>query len=839
VKLIKEQLFVLNYSLLTNLAFMKKLYLILFYLLSNYIFSQTFTLSGKISDSKKNAMPFASVLIKGTTIGTNSNADGFYNIKVQAGTYDVIFQYIGYKKETKTITISVDTKLDAVLADDSYQLKEVTVTLGEDPAYAVIRQAIKKRKYYLKQVSSYTCTAYIKSLQRLKEVSKAMTKLISVSGEKFDSSMLGVIYLSESESKYHFRKPDDEKEIMFSSKVSGNNQGFSFNQLSDMKFNFYENLVTIDGLSDRPFISPINENAFLSYRYHLLGTSFEDGKMINKIEVLPKRKTDPCFHGIIYIQENTWRIHSVDMYLTKDAKIDFVDTLHVKQLHAPIIGDSIWMPINLNFSFHFKFLGIKGDGYNNAVLSGYEINPTFPKKFFKNEVLKVEDEANKKDTGYWKENRPIPLTTEEVIDYHKKDSIAKRKDSKQYKDSIDHKANRFKPSALLLGYRFQNTFKKTNFSTSGLINGGIQYNTVEGINSSVKLNYEKNYEDYRKYEIDGGVRYGFSNYLWGGKIGWTYLQKPQKFQQFGVNLQSMVEQYNPAKPLPEFMNSIYTLLVNDNYLKMYKKTSVQLNYRREIVNGIILYANAEYAERDALKNTTNNLWIDDKNKLFTSNDPQNPGTDNLLFKTNNAFVLDVRFRIRFKQKYYTLPHRKIITGSKYPRVNISYIKAIPVLNATADYDVVKMTVEDDIKLGLFGTFAYRANAGYFINNKTMYFMDYKHFNGNQTILANRDYLNSFKLLPYYTYSTQKEYIELHAEHHFNGFIFNKIPLLKKTKLQEVVGGHALFSDKLSNYYELNFGIENIFRIVRFDYVLAYGINGKVNNGFLIGLGIEF
>jgi hypothetical protein len=839
VKLIKEQLFVLNYSLLTNLAFMKKLYLILFYLLSNYIFSQTFTLSGKISDSKKNAMPFASVLIKGTTIGTNSNADGFYNIKVQAGTYDVIFQYIGYKKETKTITISVDTKLDAVLADDSYQLKEVTVTLGEDPAYAVIRQAIKKRKYYLKQVSSYTCTAYIKSLQRLKEVSKAMTKLISVSGEKFDSSMLGVIYLSESESKYHFRKPDDEKEIMFSSKVSGNNQGFSFNQLSDMKFNFYENLVTIDGLSDRPFISPINENAFLSYRYHLLGTSFEDGKMINKIEVLPKRKTDPCFHGIIYIQENTWRIHSVDMYLTKDAKIDFVDTLHVKQLHAPIIGDSIWMPINLNFSFHFKFLGIKGDGYNNAVLSGYEINPTFPKKFFKNEVLKVEDEANKKDTGYWKENRPIPLTTEEVIDYHKKDSIAKRKDSKQYKDSIDHKANRFKPSALLLGYRFQNTFKKTNFSTSGLINGGIQYNTVEGINSSVKLNYEKNYEDYRKYEIDGGVRYGFSNYLWGGKIGWTYLQKPQKFQQFGVNLQSMVEQYNPAKPLPEFMNSIYTLLVNDNYLKMYKKTSVQLNYRREIVNGIILYANAEYAERDALKNTTNNLWIDDKNKLFTSNNPQNPGTDNLLFKTNNAFVLDVRFRIRFKQKYYTLPHRKIITGSKYPRVNISYIKAIPVLNATADYDVVKITLEDDIKLGLFGTFAYRGNAGYFINNKTMYFMDYKHFNGNQTILANRDYLNSFKLLPYYTYSTQKEYIELHAEHHFNGFIFNKIPLLKKTKLQEVVGGHALFSDKLSNYYELNFGIENIFRIVRFDYVLAYGINGKVNNGFLIGLGIEF
>jgi hypothetical protein len=809
--------------------------------LSFRVLSQTFTLSGKLTDAKQNGLPFASIVVKGTTIGTNSNADGLYTLKLPAGNYEIIFQYIGYKKETKSVSIQADTKLNATLADDSYQLKEVTVSLGEDPAYEVIRQAIKKRKFYLHQVSSYTCNAYIKGLQRLKEFPKNLGMLLKITGNDnpIDSSMLGVVYLSESESKFYYRKPSDEKEVMYSSKVSGDNKAFSFNQLSDMKFNFYDNLVYIDGLSDRPFISPINENAFLSYRYHLLGTSFEDGKMINKIEVLPKRKTDPCFHGIIYIQENSWRIHSLDMYLTKDAKIDFVDTLKIKQLHAPILGDSLWMPINFNFSFHFKLLGFRGDGYFNAVISNYEINPTFPKRFFKNEVLKVEDEANKKDTGYWKDNRPVPLTNEEITDYRKKDSLAKIKNSRTYKDSIDRKANKFKASSLFMGYHYQNTFKKTSFSTTGIVNSGIQYNTVEGVNAGIKLNYEKDYEDYRKQQLDGGVRYGFSNQLWGGHASWHYLQKPEKFQQFGVNLQSMVEQYNSNKPIHEFMNSLYTLLANDNYMKLYKKTSVQVNYRREIFNGLILYANAEYAERDALRNTSPYLWIDDKNKLFTSNDPQNPNTDNNLFKTNNAFMVDVRLRIRFKQKYYTLPHRKIITGSKYPRLNISYKKAIPVLNTSANYDLVKLTVEDDIKLGLFGTFAYRANAGYFINNKTMYFMDYQHFNGNQTLLANSDYLNSFKLLPYYTYSTNKEFIELHAEHHFNGFIFNKIPLLKKTKLQEVIGAHALFSDQLSHYYEVNFGIENIFKIIRFDYVLAYGINGKVTNGFLIGLGISF
>ncbi|HEX7414912.1 MAG TPA: carboxypeptidase-like regulatory domain-containing protein, partial [Bacteroidia bacterium] len=65
------------------------------------VFSQTYPLSGKISDSKKNSLPFSSVVVKGTTIGTNSNADGVYAFKLPAGTYEIIYQYIGYKKETK------------------------------------------------------------------------------------------------------------------------------------------------------------------------------------------------------------------------------------------------------------------------------------------------------------------------------------------------------------------------------------------------------------------------------------------------------------------------------------------------------------------------------------------------------------------------------------------------------------------------------------------------------------------------------------------------------------------------------------------------------------------
>jgi hypothetical protein len=822
---------------------MRSLNLIFLFLLvcSNFLAQNFYTISGKISDDKKQPLSFSSVMVKGTTIGTNSNADGFYNLKLPEGTYELLFQYVGYKKKTEKITINSNTTLNISLMPESYELKEVVVKDGEDPAYEVIRQAIKKRKFYLNQVDAFTCRAYIKGLQRLKEYPEKMAKLINKltgPGDKIDSTLLGVVYLSESETKYHFRKPNDEKEIMYSSKVSGDNKAFSFNQVSDMKFNFYENLVSLDGLSDRPFISPINDNAFLSYRYKLLGTTFEDGKMINKIEVIPKRKTDPCFKGIIYIQENTWRIHSTDVYLTKEAKIDFIDTLFIKQLNGPVNTD-VWMPMSLNMMFNFKVFGFVGDGYFNAIFSEYDMNPVFPKKFFKNEVLKIEDGANKKDSSYWTSSRPVPLTDEEKDDYKKKDSISKIEDSDTYKDSLDKIGNKFTVNDLILGYSFTKTSKQFSLLTSGLLTSGIQYNTVEGINASLKVVMNKKYEDNRRHNLSSTIRYGFSNYLLGATADWTYLHNPQKFESINVRAGTSALQFNDNDPINPSFNSIYTLYLNDNFMKLYKKTFASVAYRKELINGFIGSANIEYAERSALRNTTDLLIYDNPDKLFTSNNPLKPQTDDSSFTISNSFVVDLGFSIRFKQKYYTRPNEKVIIGSKFPVININYRKAIPGLNTKADYDLVRIRIDDDIKLGLLGSFSYRLKGGYFLTSKYVEFMDYKHFDGNQTILANQDYLNSFKLLPYYTYSTKNWYAEAHAEHHFNGFIFNKIPILKKSRMQEVVGGHVLFNDKLDQYYEINFGIEKIFQIIRLDYVLAYGPSNAFNQGFLIGLGLQF
>lgn len=817
----------------------KRLFSLLIILLTSASWAQTWTLAGKVTGNGE-ALPFASVYIKGTTKGVNSNDEGRYALKLLPGRYTLVFQYVGYSKRELPVDISGDQSLDVDLRPDGIALSEVVVKAGEDPAYPIMRKAIKKKKQYKEPLEAYSCQSYIKGLQRLLTISDKLKKLIKfTAGETVDSTMLGVIYLSESESNYYFEKPNKEKEVMYSSRVSGDGAGFSYNQLHEMKMNFYENTIDLLGFGARPFVSPLNSNAFLYYKFRLLGTVTEDNKVINKIYVRPKRKNDPCFTGVIYIQDSTWRLTGLDLRLTKDNKIRFVDTLDVRQLYAPVVADSIWMPVNYNFSFDFSFMGIRANGYFNAIVKNYDPNPRFDKNTFSNEIMVIEDGANKKDSAYWAQNRPVPLTVEERSDYRKKDSTEKITSTDRYKDSVDHKHNRFRTADVFLGYTYTRTKDRLSVSIPGILTSGVQYNTVEGLNLSYKFSVNKEYEDNRSKWLSGRLRYGFSNLLWGGELSYASYFNPKRFANFSLAAKSIVEQYNKNEPIAPLVNTGYTLLDNHNYMKLYKETGLEANYFSEVVNGIYFKSAVSYFQRDALRNSTDLLLIDNPNRLFTSNDPQNENSDQPAFRSNRSLTAELSFTFRFHQTYVSAPNQKIITGSRYPKLVVSYLKAVPALGADMDYDLASASVNDAINLGLFGRFAYRFKGGYFLNRRRMEFMDYAHFLGNQTLINTNDYLNSFRLLPYYRYSTNNWFAEGHAEHHFNGFIFNKIPLLKKLSIQEVVGGHLLMNDRLEKYFELNFGLENIFNVVRIDYVLGYGINNRVNSGFTIGVNGRF
>ena len=258
-----------------------------------------------------------------------------------------------------------------------------------------------------------------------------------------DSNNAGIIYLSESISELSFKKPDLVSEKVISSKVSGDSQTFTWNRAGDFYiFNFYKNNIKLDFLSDRVFISPIANNAMLYYRYRLDGTIEDNNRTINKIEVIPRRKNDPAFTGVIYIVDSTWEIHSLDLFLTKQRQMNFIDTLLIKQVYAPV-QDSLWMQLSQWFEFNFDILNIKAEGYYGIVYSDYVVNPEFSRRDFNNEVLAVDEDANKKDSVYWEQNQPVPLTEEEQGDYERKDGIEVLKESKESLRKIDRKNDKF------------------------------------------------------------------------------------------------------------------------------------------------------------------------------------------------------------------------------------------------------------------------------------------------------------------------------------------------------------------------------------------------------------
>ena len=204
-------------------------------------------------------------------------------------------------------------------------MKEVIIKEGaEDPAYEIIRQAIKKRPFYEKQVKAYEAEVYIKGIIKLRKLpEKVLGKKIPEEDRNnmaLDSSGKGIIYLSESVSKISMQQPDKAKLEVISGRESGSN-GFGFNFPAIISF--YKNNVNMfaSRLNPRGFVSPIADGALNYYNYRFLGSFFEDGKEINTIKVIPKKDFEPAFSGIINITENDWRIYSCDLLLTRKSQL--------------------------------------------------------------------------------------------------------------------------------------------------------------------------------------------------------------------------------------------------------------------------------------------------------------------------------------------------------------------------------------------------------------------------------------------------------------------------------------------------------------------------------------
>ena len=814
---------------------MRKLFLsILFSSLVSGLYAGKVT--GLITDADGKVLPYASVYVKGGNKGTNANNEGRFTLNLEPGNYTLICQYVGYKKEEKTIAVPErEVQVNFTLKLQEMTMGEVIITQKQNPAYEIIRNTIKKRKDYQDQLNKFQCQVYTKGQLKVRNYPKKVLGR-KVDFEDGDTSKQKMLYLSETISIYSVDKPSKEKIEVISSKVSGQSDGYGLSV--PQFFSLYDNNVFIgNNLNPRGFISPISDNALNYYRYKYDGSFYEDGHQVSRIKVISRRKYEPLFNGYINIVEDEWRIHSLRLLLTKESQMQIVDSLLLEQIYRPV-NKEVWAIASQVVYPSVKILGFDAYGSFINIYSDFNIDPQFTKNIFNSTILKYNDSSNKKPAAFWETARPVPLMADEISDYRRKDSLEQARKDPRYIDSLDkirNKVNIF--GAMFFGQTFFASAKRSSFSIRP-ITEQVSFNIVEGLVINTGSTWTKRLDSSitsrRSITLEPNLRYGFLNKHFNAHLKVEYTFGKKYASSASLSGGKRVFQYNNNSPIGERGNTLSSLLSENNRMKIYEAWYLRGSYKQGIGNGFSWTAAFQYQDRLPLENKTNYTWSDKANREYTPNYPFEIINQN--FQRHRVFTTLVGLTWQPGTKYIELPDQKINIGSKYPVFTLQYIRSYDKLfGSDADFSKWNFSMKDDINFRLKGKFRYKIGMGGFFDSKKIEVPDYQHFNGNLSTFAS-EYLNSFQLLPLYQYSnTAKFYSIAHIEHNFNGFLTNKIPGLRKLNLYLVAGANAFYINSSTNYFEYFFGLDNIFKQFRLDFVQS-SFNGKrMQSGFRIGL----
>jgi hypothetical protein len=804
-----------------------------------YFNSSAQRILGVVTDTSGVILPFSSVEVKGRNIFTTANVEGKFSISIPPGTYTLVCQHVGYERQEKQVEVGQENiSVEIRLKNHEGMLTEVIVQQGEDPAYEIIRNAIRKRPEYKKDLDKFTVEVYTKGQLRLRDFPKKFMGE-KVDFEDGDSSKKKILFLSEAVAKYSVEKPDHHKVEVIASKVSG--QADAYGLSAPNLLSFYENNIRMGNISPRGFISPVAENALNYYKYKYEGAFYEDGRQISRIRVIPRRKFEPVYSGYINIVEDEWRIHSLQLEVTKDYGIQFFDTIRLEQLHIPV--GNIWVVKSQVVYPAIKMFGFDAHGSFANVYSNYDLSPQFPKGYFTSTVMKYADSSNKRPEEYWEVNRPIVLQTDEVEDYRKKDSLEHIRKSPAYRDSIDREDNKIKPSEIFLtGVSFRNSKKHSSVSIAPLIES-LSYNTVEGTAANLKVTYSKRLDTTtmgrRAIAITPEVRYGFGNEHLNPRLSLQYFFGPSGSRMASLQLSggSDVFQFSNENPVNVFHNTVSTLFYGKNFLKIYEAGFVQARYAKGIADGVYFTLQSTFMNRTPLENTTE-FMFGKYDSTFTPNYPLPLANYNIPHHQSMEVMMALRWQPG--TKFIEFPEQKVSLGSKYPFFTLVFTQGIKnVFSSDVDYSKWMFRVNDNLNFRMLGAFNYRFDLGGFLRRKSVPLPDHIHFKGNTTDVAG-SFGDRFLLVPHYYFSTTTRfYSAFFTEHHFNGFITNKIPGIKQLKWNLVGGARGIYTQAGKRYVEPFIGLENIFKVIRVDYVWGFEKDGPTRGGLRFGMSSPF
>lgn len=882
---------------------MKSLLRFLFLLIAIFfirpgLYAQTGGVKGVIKSDDGSPLSFATIFVKQLGTGTTANEDGAYEILLKPARYELVFQHLGRKTVVRVIEVTESfTELNITLESQEIVLKSVEVNANdEDPAYSIMRKAIAKANYHRNLLDSYSARVYIKGAGKLKDYPWLAKKQLQKEGIEKNR-----VYISESVSDIKFTRPNKFEEKVISIRSDGKDNNTSPNPY--IFGSFYEPVVA-------GTISPLSPKAFSYYKFEYHGTYKDRDYDVSRIKVIPRSKGDNVVDGMIYIIEDSWSIHSLDIHTIK-LGID----IYIKVMCGPI-EDKAWLPVSHKFKVDGKVFGFEFEYNYLASVSNYKIavNPklyvekmevidekkdkalakevekqhqslkkkkkdadtkqlqerlaageeitrkelkTIVKDYEKEErklqlepevlsdnVYKIDSGAFKKDSAYWATIRPIPLTREEVKGYEKSDSVAAIERAKEEGDTLKQSKHKgFQPWDILIGDHYK-IGKQSNFRIF-MPTGG--FNTVEGWNLIYKVAIGTVLRDTNKTRLSltPVARYSFEREKLMGYLTFRMSNKKQRLE---IERGNYVEQFNPDRPILPLVNTLTTLLLEKNLMKIYERNYYELRYRRILSPFVSVTTNWTWArQRKELFNNTNFKLINNNQiEDYSANRPVNeelPDTGEEIggtgFNNHPAIIGAVGVSVRPWLKYRIRNGHKYPINNSSPALTFDYRKGFNNSESAVDFDHIELGIKHEFEIGIRGSVDFSVKGGMFLNADRLYFMDYKHFLGNRTPFVTSDPIGSFRLLDYYRYSTADKYVVVNAHYQFRKFLVTTIPYVRLAGIRENVFVNYLATPTSRNYTELGYSIDGILRIFRLEGAVAFRDGKYVDYGFRIGISTAF
>jgi hypothetical protein len=802
-------------------------------------------ISGRVTDAKtKEPLHFVSVILENTTIGVNTDADGRYRISTEKAAYKVKFSFIGYETATFVITPGKTQVVNAAMVPSDVEIDEIIVkpkktkySNKDNPSVELIRRIIDNKSLNrIDNLDTYKYNKYEKvvfSVSNLNEnvrnsglFNKYQFVFDNTDTTRLDGKKTLPLYITEVQSDFFYRKdPKATKEIITAEKTINfseyiDNQGItSYLKYLYQNINIYDNEIYF--LTNK-FLSPIAAGAPIQYKYFIMDTAMVNGVKCTRLFFEPRNAADFLFHGFLFVtNDSSLAITRIDMSFNKGINIDWVKDVRIVQEFEKV-QNKAWVltsdEVSIDFGITTTLPGMLGQ--RKVTYNDYSINePIAGIVFTSPEVVRLSDTEGKSD-DYWESVRKPPLNIHEKQLY----TIV---------DSVKHVPG-FR-GAMKIIMLITTSFLEYDKFEIGPVSSFYSYNPVEG--SRIRFGGRTRPELSKTWYLESFVAYGFSDKLPKYSITGTYALNHKSIYTYPVKSLKINYKYDTQIPGQDLDYSeadnfflSFTRGVND---KLFYNRTFMVEHLNEFENHFsyaLGYNMTRQYPGGNLKFVTD-VYVPPVSTEYT---------------TDYIDIFEPYLKLRFapKEEFYQGKLYRDRVPSTHPVIQLQYSFGSEKLGNDYNYNKLYFSVSRKFLLSIVGYTYVTAEAGK-VFGKASWPVLFIH-NANQSYAYQRYSYNMMNFLEF----VSDQYVSLNIDHSFNGFFFNKIPLLKKLKFREVAtlkilyggvtdrnnpdlnpdlfnypvasdGSPLTFTLEKKPYIEASLGCSNIFRIFRVDVIKRF------------------